>query len=150
MGLCSSGDEFCYRTDQALASIPNVKKLVDDVLIFAASEEELLKTIRIVFEKCSEWKITLAEKKFQYRNTVKFAGFFLNEFGTSPDLDKVAAIKNFPPPKDLTNICSWVGLVNQFAAYAPDLKHMMAHFRDCCLRKRCTSGFRSRMKQWKK
>ena len=126
MGLNSSGDEFCHRTDLALAHIPNVKKLVDDVLIFGPSEEDLLKTIRLVFEKCRQWNITLAEKKLQFGNQVKFAGFVLKESGTSPDPDKVAAIRDFPAPKDITNLRSWIGLVNQFTAYAPDLKQAQA------------------------
>ena len=32
MGLTSSGDIFCARTDEALAGIPGVHKLVDDIL----------------------------------------------------------------------------------------------------------------------
>jgi hypothetical protein len=45
MGLCSSGDEFFYRTNKALTGIPNVKKLVDDVLIYGRTEKELLKNV---------------------------------------------------------------------------------------------------------
>ena len=32
-GLISSGDEFCARSDIALANIPGVFKLVDDILV---------------------------------------------------------------------------------------------------------------------
>ena len=54
----------------ALAVIPNVKKLVDYVLIFGSTKEELLGMIQLVFEECREWNITLAEKKFQFGNEV--------------------------------------------------------------------------------
>ena len=126
MGLCSSGDEFCYRTDKALTRIPNVKKLVDDVLIYGRTEEELLETIVVVFEKCREWGITLSERKYQFGEEVKFAGYILNQIGHRPDPEKVAAIRDFPSPKDMTNLKSWMGLVNQFEKYAPDLKQAMA------------------------
>ena len=126
MGLNSSGDEFCHRTDLALAAIPNVKKLVDDVLVFGPTKEDLLETVRSVFEKCREWNITLAEKKLQFGNEIKFAGFILNESGSKPDPDKLAAIKDFPAPKDRTDLRSWMGLLNQFSAYAPDLKQAQA------------------------
>merc|ERR1712218_212609 len=46
MGLCSSGDEFCRRTDEALGNITGVKKLVDDILIFAPDDDTLLKRIK--------------------------------------------------------------------------------------------------------
>jgi hypothetical protein len=42
MGLVSSGDEFCARTDRALAGIDGVFKLVDDILIYGESHAQLL------------------------------------------------------------------------------------------------------------
>ena len=42
MGLTSSGDEFCARTDKALVGIPGVFKLVDDILMLGDSVEQLL------------------------------------------------------------------------------------------------------------
>ena len=125
MGLSASGDEFCLRTDKALVGIPGVKKLVDDVLIYGKDDDELIERVRQVFEKCKEWSITLSKTKYQFGSTVKFAGFILGKDGVKPDPEKIAAIKDFPPPKDITNLRSWIGLVNQFSSYAPDLKHAM-------------------------
>ena len=62
----------------------------------------------------------MAKGKFQYGNSVKFAGFIVNETGSTPDPEKLASIRDFPSPKDLTNLMSWMGLVNQFASFAPD------------------------------
>ena len=42
MGLTSSGDEFCARTDKALAGIPGVFKLVDDILMVGDNVKQLL------------------------------------------------------------------------------------------------------------
>ena len=49
MGLTSSGDEFCARTDKALAGIPGVFKLVDDILMFGDSVEQLLDRVKAIF-----------------------------------------------------------------------------------------------------
>ena len=49
MGLASSGDEFCARTDKALAEIQGVFKLVDDIIIIGSNKQELLDRIRAVF-----------------------------------------------------------------------------------------------------
>ena len=125
MGLNSSGDEFCRRTDEAMEGLEGVKKLVDDVLVFAPDDETLLKRIKKVFQRCQEWRITLTKTKFQYGSSVKFAGFIVDETGVRPDPNKVASIKDFPCPKDTTNLKSFMGLVNQFSSYAPDLKHAM-------------------------
>ena len=34
MGLCSTGDEYNHRGDEALAGIPNLVKVVDDIIIW--------------------------------------------------------------------------------------------------------------------
>ena len=49
MGLISSGDEFYAKSDRALADIPGVFKLVDDILVHGESYGELLERIKTVF-----------------------------------------------------------------------------------------------------
>ena len=125
MGLTSSGDEFCARTDKALSGIPGVHKLVDDILVYGENYNELLDRIKLVFERCQEWGITLSKDKYQFGSEVKFAGYIINEEGTKPDPKLTAAISEFPAPTDLTNLRSFMGLVNRFTDFAPDLKHAM-------------------------
>ena len=126
MGLNASGDEFCLRTDKAITDLPGTKKLVDDILIYAPSHEILLERIMALFKRCQSHGITLSKSKFQYGSEVKFAGFIVNSTGCKPDPSKVASIRDFPAPKDLTNLRSWFGLINQFAAFGPDIKHALA------------------------
>ena len=45
MGLISLGDIFCQRTDELLAGIPGVHKLVDDVLVVGGSMKQLIRCI---------------------------------------------------------------------------------------------------------
>ena len=90
MGLVSSGDEFCARTDKALADLPGVKKLVDDILVFADGPEELIARIRNVIKRCQEWGITLKKAKYQFGKRVEFAGYILTDEGVEPDPKKVA------------------------------------------------------------
>jgi hypothetical protein len=125
MGLVSSGDKFCARTDRALAGIDGVFKLVDDILIYGESHAQLLHCIEMVFQWCLEWGITLSKKKYQYGPIVLFAGYIVSEEGTRMNPDLVAAIAKFPAPKDITNLRSLIGLVNRFNDQNPDLKHAM-------------------------
>ena len=135
MGLVFSGDEFCARTDRALAGITGVFKLVDDILIYGESHEELLHCIKLVFQRCSEWEILLSKKKYQFGPVVQFAGYIVSEEGTKINPELVAAIAKFPAPKDITNLRSLIGLVNQFNNQNPDLKHAMVSWQG--LLKKC-------------
>ena len=112
MGLTSSGDIFCARTDEALAGIPGVHKLVDDILVCGETKEELLERVVMVMERCRAHNITLSAAKAQVGPEVKFAGFMVGSDGIKADPAKVEAIKEFPAPKDLTNLKSYLGLAN--------------------------------------
>ena len=50
MGLTSSGDIFCARTDEALAGIPGLHKLVDDLIVYGETKRELLERVVMVME----------------------------------------------------------------------------------------------------
>ncbi|KAG1668355.1 Protein N-lysine methyltransferase FAM173B [Nymphon striatum] len=64
MGLSSSGDEYCLRGDRALEGIPNKIKVVDDILLYAETFEELIDTLQKVFDACLKNHITLSPDKF--------------------------------------------------------------------------------------
>ena len=49
--------------------------------------------------------------------------------GIRPDDDKYKAIKEFPAPKNIKDLRSFLGLANQLAAFVPDLAHMSAGLR---------------------
>ena len=135
MGLVSSGDVFCQRTDAALAGIPGIQKLVDDILVVGKSKKELLKRIEFVLERCQRNRITLSDSKMQLGTEVHFAGHIVNDQGSRPDPAKIKAIKDFPEPATITDLRSFIGLANQFADYAPDLRHNLEPLKPLLLKK---------------
>lgn len=72
-----------------------------------------------------EWGITLSRKKYQVRPVVHFVEYVVSEIGTRKDPKLVEVIAKFPVPKDITNLRSLIGLVNQYNDANPDLKHEM-------------------------
>ena len=48
---------------------------------------------------------------------------------TTASDDKYKAIKEFPAPKNLKDLRSFLGLANQLAAFVPDIAHMSAGLR---------------------
>ena len=76
------------------------------------------------------------KKKYQFGSEVRFAGYIVSKEGSKMNPDLVAAIAKFPAPKDLTNLRSLIGLVNQFNDQNPDLKHAMASWQ--LMLKKCT------------
>lgn len=129
MGLCASSDEWCHRSDLALAGLPGVKKLVDDILVQAPTKSILFERIKTVLQRCREHGITISREKMLAGESVKFAGHIISSTGVYPDPDKTRAIADFPPPKDVTGLRSFLGLANQLGHFIPDLSHMSTEMR---------------------
>ena len=114
----------------ALTGLPGIEKLVDDILVMGATKEELLERTEKVIKRCQEHNITLNSQKIQIGQSVKFGGHIITSEGSSPDPDKVRAIKDFPTPTNVTDVRSFMGLSNQFMDYLPDLKQNLEPIKD--------------------
>ena len=102
---------------------------MDDILVWAEMEEELMERTRIILNRCKEHNITISRKKLELGTEIGFAGHIVSQNGIRPDDDKYKAIKEFPAPKNLKDLRSFLGLANQLAAFVPDLAHMSAGLR---------------------
>ena len=131
MGLCSSSDEWCRRSDTTIENIPRVHKLVDDYLVTRDMLDELSSNIRKVLDKCKDLGLTISRRKFIIGMKIKFAGFELSQQGVKPDEAKMKAISEFPTPKDVTGVRSFLGLANQLAHFIPDLASISTQLDNC-------------------
>ncbi len=120
MGLASAQDEYCRRGDEALAGVINLRKVVDDILVYGQNNQELLNSVREVLERCREHKITLNAKKFQFGlEEINYVGYKVSSDGVRADESKLSAIANFPQPTNLVELRSFMGMVNQFQDFTP-------------------------------
>ena len=94
MGLVSSGDVWCQRSDQAFEGHKGTLKIVDDGITGGRDIAELRERLVKVFESCKKHSLTLSRKKFQIGREVKFAGHVIGADGVKPDPDKVKAYRN--------------------------------------------------------
>jgi hypothetical protein len=121
MGLSSSSDEFCLRTDVLIEGLRWAKKIVDDCLLWAETLPQLYSRIRFVLERARKHNITISVSKLEVGSSITFAGFVISDKGIKPDPAKVAAIASFPAPTNITDLRSFVGLTNQLGFFIPDL-----------------------------
>ena len=100
-------------------------KLVDNVLVYGDTIKDLENRIDQLLKRCYEYNITLGDGKVQAGTEVQFGVYVVKDYGYKSDPSKVWVSQDYPEPKDLTNLRSFVGLVNQFNDFSPDLKHAM-------------------------
>ena len=97
-GLNASSDEWCRRSDTVIDGLPWAKKIVDDILVWAASLPELKTRVETIAESCKKMNITLSRRKFEVGRQIQFAGYIVGDNGIKPDPERVRAIKEFPQP----------------------------------------------------
>ena len=130
MGLSPSSDEFCIRTDPIVAGMDGCRKIVDDVLISAATEQLALKKLRVILQRCRDLGVTVSAPKLQLGEEMLFAGYVVSKDGIKPDPSKLEAIRRFETPTDVTTLRSYLGLVNQLTSLMPDVAHITEGLRE--------------------
>lgn len=131
MGYAATGDAYSFRGDLALQGLPNVSKIVDDILIYSENLEDHIKHVRSVLERCQKFGITLnAEKCVWGSSAVQYAGDIICPGSHSPNPLRIKAIQNFPIPSNLTELRSFTGLVNQLCAFSPTIAQNSSPLRD--------------------
>ena len=127
LGLCSSGDWFCAKSDEAFRHIDGCQKLVDDCLLEGKDENELFERIELLLEAARTHGITLSLKKMQIGRKVKFGGYVVQADDKSglievtPDPKLLSTIRDFPEPKNVSELRSFLGMLQQLSDWAPDL-----------------------------
>ena len=129
-GYIASGDAYTSRYDSIIADVKKKVKCIDDTLLYADTTEESFTQTAQYLELCGQNGIILNPKKFHFsKDEVEFAGFKISKTTIAPVPTFFKAIEGFPTPKNITDIRSWFGLVNQ-SAYTFSKCAVMEPFRE--------------------
>ncbi len=119
-GLCNAPSSFVRVMNNLLA--PFLGKFVvcyiDDILIYSKTPEEHLKHLELVFKALEKHHLycNIEKCKFNQPET-KFLGFIVGRDEIRMDPAKVAAVKNWPVPKNIHELRSFLGLANYFRRF---------------------------------
>ena len=100
MGLNPSSDEWCRRSDIAVEGLDWCIKIVDDIIIWATTANEMWNRINIFLDRCKAHNITISPKKLKIGYKIEFAGHIVIHKGIRPGTAKFQAIRDFPAPKN--------------------------------------------------
>lgn len=98
-----------------------LSKFVDDLRIVSSLPSLHLEHLRSVFEKIKSAGLTLNFKKCKFfQDEVDFLGYIISQDGIKMDPKKVEAIRDFPTPRNIKQLQSWLGLVNFYRKFHMD------------------------------
>ena len=122
-GLCNAPATFQRHVDTILRELIGKICAVffDDIVVYTkGTYEQHLKDVEAVLQKLASAKLSAKVKKckFGYREII-FVGHLIKEGKIFPDPRKVDAIKQHRAPRDLSELRSFLGLVNYYRKFIP-------------------------------
>ena len=91
---------------------------LDDIVIFGRTEEELLQRMDIVFDRLRAAGLKLKPSKCHlFARSIDYLGHVISENGISVDPNKITAITEWPIPKSITEVRSFLGTASYYRRF---------------------------------
>ena len=123
-GLCNAPATFERLMERLLRGLQWQVAVVylDDVIVWGRTFEEHHQRLTTVLERFRTAGLKLKPKKCDlFRREVSFLGHLVSAVGVRTDPDKVAAIRGWPRPANVTQVRSFLGLASYY-------RRFIAHF----------------------
>ena len=102
--------------------IPHVCVYLDDILVTGVNSDDHLQTLEAVLTKLEEAGIRLKHSKCSFMlPSLEYLGHKISSKGLQPTSQKVKAIHEAPAPKDVSQLKSFLGLLNYYCKFLPNL-----------------------------
>ena len=131
MGLSNSPSTFQRLMNTVFE--PYLGKFVfiylDDILVASNTPEEHLKHLELIMEKLTEHDLYVKPTKCKFNETeVKFLGHIVSKDGVKPDPAKTQTIRDYPMPKDVSEVRRFMGMCNFFRKHIHRYSELMLPF----------------------
>lgn len=121
-GLVNAGSTFSRLMQFILGDLEWKACLIylDDVITKGKDFEDALNNLAQVFKRLEASGIKLKPKKcLLFQKEVEFLGHLVTENGVATAKDKIAAVKEWPTPTNVSEVKSFLGLVTYYKAFIP-------------------------------
>ena len=91
---------------------------LDDILVYSKNEKEHEKHLRLTLKLLREHQLYAKLSKCDfYRDRSQYLGHIISEEGISVDPEKIEAIMNWPTPRNVKDVRSFMGLVGYYRRF---------------------------------
>lgn len=121
-GIASIPAKFQKIMESLLEGLEGVIVFIDDILITGGNRKQHLDRLKNVLEKLNNAGLKISLEKCQFfMNEVSYLGFNINKDGLHTSKSKVEALKDAPIPSSITQLKSFLGLINYYGNFVPNL-----------------------------
>ncbi|CAB3990019.1 Hypothetical predicted protein [Paramuricea clavata] len=95
---------------------------VDDILVSGSNDEEHVANLEEVLKRLSDHGLRLKKKNCAFMvNEVMYLGQKINSQGMQPIQEKIRAITDATAPMNVSEVRSYMGMINYYQKYLPNL-----------------------------
>ncbi|KAJ0182603.1 hypothetical protein K1T71_001972 [Dendrolimus kikuchii] len=125
-GLTCIPEKFQKFMEETLKGLKGVAVFMDDIAVSGPDKFTHLSNLKALFARLSEvgLRIKLEKCKFM-QDSISYLGFIIDKNGLHPDPNKVKAIVEAPAPSDITQLRSFLGFINYYAKFIPNLSTLL-------------------------
>ena len=126
-GVASAPAIWQRAMDQVLQGLPGVQCYLDDIIVTGKSKEEHLEVLEKVLQRLEEYGLKANKEKCKFlRDSVEYLGHVISAEGLRQSPRKTKAILEMPAPQDVAQLRSFLGMVQYYAKFLPDLATVLA------------------------
>ena len=135
-GISTGSEQFQKVMMEELEGLEGAECQIDDILVHGENQDQHDQRLHAVLKRLSDSNITLNLEKCEFsKTTVKVLGNIVSSEGVSPDPDKIEAIVNLPAPKNVSEVRSFLGMINQLSKFTDHLADKTKPLRDLLSKK---------------
>ena len=117
-GTNAASEILQEKMDEILENRPNCLAIADDVILFVTAFDTIYHTLDKVLNQFLECGITLNKQKCElFINKAEFFGFVFTEKVITSCHTKIESIQNMPPPTNISELSSFLGMTNYFKSF---------------------------------
>ena len=118
-GISSEPEVFQMRINHILKGLPEVQCLIDDILIFGTNQVKHNARLFATLNRLQTFGGTLNPEKCEFsKKSIKLLGHLINAEGVQADPSKTSATNQLPAPQSLTELCRFMGMINQLGKFS--------------------------------
>ena len=126
-GVASAPAIFQRTMEQILQGIPGVVVFMDDIELTGATEEQHLERLDQVLQRLQDHGLRLQKNKCEFmKDRVEYLGHVIDKDGIHPLPSKVQAITEAPAPTNVSELRSYLGMVQYYARFLPSLATILS------------------------
>lgn len=125
-GISSAPEVFQECVNKTLSGQRNATAHMDDIVVWGKNQEEHDLVLEEVLKKLEKAGFTLNKEKTLFsQKSITYLGHHLSSEGIQIDKEKVKAIIQMPPPKDVSGVQRFIGMINFVGKYIPNKSQIL-------------------------